>query len=75
MSDDEAARETRRRMRSVLAKDLLQLERSMNHWLTGLAMRELRDLADALWDQTAVDPFGDTPDVEKWWHCPEVWEQ
>lgn len=73
MSDDEAARETRRRMRSVLAKDLLQLERSMIHYGMDPYGRHLRDLAFHIWDSTADDRYGEIP--AQWWHCPEVWEE
>ena len=60
----EAEKETRRRVRSIIAKDLCQLQRTMQHYqLLGESTFDL--LASVLW--------GPGPDPVEWWHKPEVW--
>jgi hypothetical protein len=75
MRDEEADKETRRRMRSVLAKDLLQVERSMEHYDIRCRDPFLR-LCDNFWYAAAKQtgqPYEHGP--SEWWHKPETWEQ
>ena len=73
----EAQRETARRMRSVLAKDLLQCERSMLHYDIK-AQDGFRRLADSFW-YASCKASGQSPDIGyepapgNWWQRPEVW--